>query len=428
MKTQNSTARVIGSPTRPALTLALLAGLTFAPLALAQPAAPADGSAKVIKLQMPEPGQAPAVNSLTFDEITHDFGRIMDTEQVSHEFRFTNSSDKVIVLAEKFSSSCGCTAAVPEKREYAPGESGTIAVNFNPAGKGGHKNSQNVTVTYTEKDKPEGINPSTTLTIYADVRTAVSIDPPNLVSFGEVLQGDTPTQIVTVTGIDEDFEVTYASIARSRLFGIKILDSQPVEIEGLVQRQTRLELSLKDTSSKGMLNSLATFRTTDKTVPLASVQVQAEVVGDIKVLPPRVNVGAIEVGQPYERMFKVSSRAGKPFTITEIEQQFGEGQRLEIDIKPLEQGDGNGVGYQVFLKGVASAAVGPMTGALIVRTDAPGEEKHEVQVVGAIRPKTEIVLPPSGPMGPFIEPAAPAEPTSVSGPGGTTTSNPGKPN
>ncbi len=363
---------------------------------------------------------APKESVIKFESTSHDFGRIMDTKDVEHIFRFTNTGPTTIVLNEP-KGSCGCTVPKLTKYEFASGEAGEIKVIFKPAGKAGPKNTQTITVTYHDSSAPNEMQPATTLTVNAEVRTAVTIEPKNSVSFGEVVQGQSAKQIVTVTGITPDFDVTYASIARSRLFDLKLLGTEVVEVNGEKLRQAKAELTLKDTAKRGRLQSIVTFRTTDPAVALASIQVDAEVVGDIKVLPPRLNVGAVEPRQNFERSIKVMSRGGKPFKITNIEQNATPtfAKPLEFDIKPLDAAEG--IGYNVMVKGVGPEQIGSLNASLKIVTDA--DEPIEVSAVGAVRPPPP--MPPTGPMGPSIDPPGTVPSTPPPAPGTTeTTSGP----
>jgi hypothetical protein len=415
---KNTTNRCASPARRLALAAGMVLGLASGALAQVDD----DGH-----VHTPPPAQpaAPAVaGPLAFEEMEHDFGRIMDTAPEQHVFKFTNNGTSSITFSDKKpQTSCGCTAGEYAKATYAPGESGEIHVTFNPAGKAGHKNTQRITVRYKDDSRPDTPMPETTLTINADVKTSVAINPPQMVNFGDVVQGDTGKQTVTVTGRGEDFKVTYASIARSRLFDIKVLDTKEVEVDGEKLQQSTLEIGLLATPKKGTMQSLATFRTTDPNIPLTSVQVQANVVGDLNLLPPRLATGAIEVSTPFERMIRVLSRKNKPFKILKIDQTSNLPSPLTTEVTPLNEGDG--VGYQIVVKGVAPDQVGPLNATLTAVTDAPGEEKIDIQVIGTVRPVQQVVLPPLGPMGPSLTPPEKrivtpnkSEPAELSGPGG----------
>jgi uncharacterized cupredoxin-like copper-binding protein len=68
----------------------------------------------------------------------HDFGEVQEGTSVTHNFIVSNSGGDVLKISN-VRASCGCTAASPEKKELAPGESTTIKVSFNSSGREGHQ-------------------------------------------------------------------------------------------------------------------------------------------------------------------------------------------------------------------------------------------------------------------------------------------------
>lgn len=81
-------------------------------------------------------GTALAADKLTFNETVWDFGKIGPSKRLAHEFHFVNSG-KADLSIKKVTPSCGCTAAMPEKTVYKPGEKGSLKVTFNPIGHSG---------------------------------------------------------------------------------------------------------------------------------------------------------------------------------------------------------------------------------------------------------------------------------------------------
>ena len=73
-------------------------------------------------------------------------------DKVSGEFRFTNVSDQPIRI-RAVPASCGCIKARPEKRDYAPGESGVIPFTYAPKRKWG-KRAYRVYVVTDEPGRP----------------------------------------------------------------------------------------------------------------------------------------------------------------------------------------------------------------------------------------------------------------------------------
>lgn len=81
---------------------------------------------------------------LTFDETTHDFGKVMKGERLTYAFKFTNTGKSNLIISNTHAS-CGCTTSIPPKEPIRPGESGEITVNFDSKRKHG-KVTQTVTV------------------------------------------------------------------------------------------------------------------------------------------------------------------------------------------------------------------------------------------------------------------------------------------
>ena len=88
--------------------------------------------------------------AFTFTEEVHDFGKIIEGESVSYEFKFKNSG-KTDLLISDVSTSCGCTVPVFTKEPVRPGASGTIKVTFASAGKRG---LQSKTITIVANTQP----------------------------------------------------------------------------------------------------------------------------------------------------------------------------------------------------------------------------------------------------------------------------------
>ena len=80
--------------------------------------------------------QLASAPKLKFDNTVYDFGNIKQGESVTTDFVFTNTG-KTELNIRQTRASCGCTVSQPEKSTLAPGESSTIKVTFNSAGRRG---------------------------------------------------------------------------------------------------------------------------------------------------------------------------------------------------------------------------------------------------------------------------------------------------
>lgn len=81
--------------------------------------------------------QAPQVNPnrnntaprINFEKVSHDFGYVGLGSVNFCEFKFTNTGNAPLKI-EEIQEACSCTVHNLKKREYAPGESGTITVGY----------------------------------------------------------------------------------------------------------------------------------------------------------------------------------------------------------------------------------------------------------------------------------------------------------
>lgn len=86
---------------------------------------------------------------ITFTEMEHDFGRILEGETVSYEFSFSNTGKSDLLLAE-VTSSCGCTIPSYSKAPIRPNDKGSIRVTFNSQGKRGYQTKSILVVSNTQ--------------------------------------------------------------------------------------------------------------------------------------------------------------------------------------------------------------------------------------------------------------------------------------
>jgi hypothetical protein len=101
-----------------------------------------------------------AEDMVTFKEKVYDFGKIKQGTPVTHDFEFTNVSDKPVVI-ESATASCGCTTPTWPQAPVAKGKSDKIKAGFNAAAPGAF--TKQITIKVAGADAP------LTLTIKGEV-------------------------------------------------------------------------------------------------------------------------------------------------------------------------------------------------------------------------------------------------------------------
>lgn len=74
--------------------------------------------------------------TIEFDSIKFDFGKLNEGEKVRHAFRFKNTGNNPLIIADAVAS-CGCTVPSFPKMPIPPGGSGEILIEFNSANRAG---------------------------------------------------------------------------------------------------------------------------------------------------------------------------------------------------------------------------------------------------------------------------------------------------
>lgn len=76
---------------------------------------------------------------IEFEEDSHDFGTIEKGKTYSHEFKFKNTGEGVLIIQD-VEPSCGCTVPEYPKKPIMPGESTVIKAEFDPKDTNGYFN------------------------------------------------------------------------------------------------------------------------------------------------------------------------------------------------------------------------------------------------------------------------------------------------
>ena len=90
---------------------------------------------------------------ISFEETTHDFGKLPFKGVAECEFTFTNTGKEPLII-QNCPATCGCTVPTcPKDKPIKPGEKGTIKVKFNNTHIPGSFNKQ-FTVVSNAKNSP----------------------------------------------------------------------------------------------------------------------------------------------------------------------------------------------------------------------------------------------------------------------------------
>lgn len=77
--------------------------------------------------------------AIKFEKTEHDFGKILQGEQVSYTFKFKNVGNAPLIITS-IEKTCGCTSPEYSNQPIKPGEDGKITITYDSKG---HKGFQN---------------------------------------------------------------------------------------------------------------------------------------------------------------------------------------------------------------------------------------------------------------------------------------------
>ena len=143
---------------------------------------------------------------LRFDETELAVEVPLGAAEVTREFPFRNAGETPVRILN-VSSDCGCTAATPAQRDYAPGETGIIPVTFTV----GNRTGERIQRVFLQTDHPE--ESRQTLILRVSIPSEVTIEPRVLQwRAGEPLEAQTitvtvhPESALELTGVSTSEE------------------------------------------------------------------------------------------------------------------------------------------------------------------------------------------------------------------------------
>lgn len=323
--------------------------------------------------------QGPAVETparpsprIEISETTVELGKVRSRQKVQEKVTLKNSGDAILKIS-KVQSSCGCTAAVPGKKELAPGESTMLDISFT-AGLYPGKTQKTVTI---HSNDPK--SPATAVKVAAEVVTRATAEPSRL-SFGKVGLGEGATMKLVITAADDEPEWKTVKVEPRKVPSrLTMYEIEPVERteEDVAARRWPYIVSLKKNAPRGRAYSSLTVTINDETKPVASnIMAMATVEGLVSVTPPYASIHPRSPGGPATRYLYVRHREKKPFKITEI--------TCDVEHIDWEVNSNKGAWQHTIKLSLKNTATKAMRGKLTITTNVPNDGEINVPVSASL--------------------------------------------
>ncbi|MCX6577490.1 MAG: DUF1573 domain-containing protein [Candidatus Aminicenantes bacterium] len=221
-------------------------------------------------------GWAPALAGkqpkIVFKEDTHDFGKVKQGNNLTHEFVFKNDGDDMLTI-KNVETSCGCTAALVSNKKVEPGKTGKIKVSLDTRGYAGEV----VKFVYVESDDP--VQPKIQLKITA----AINLPPQPRIDFdrfnidaGLLVEGDSLEATVAVRNKGE-LELKFECALENAGFFINGKEAKfPVKVAAGKDVEVTVKVPLLDRI--GTVREFVIFKTNDQIRSTLSVTLNAYIV------------------------------------------------------------------------------------------------------------------------------------------------------
>ncbi len=273
------------------------------------------------------PHAAKAVPRITFEKVTHNFGDVGPRTNHLCEFRFTNTGDGVLKIGQ-VSKTCGCTPFSLDKTEYAPGESGTLRVQYYAEVPYGSTTKQ---LFVNSNDRQ---NPKVALAIKARLVAKVNYEPKTLRLSLKHQNAGCPQ--ITLTSVDNQpfsirhFKSTancitadYNPSAKATRFVLQPKVDM-AKLEGTLNG--RIEIGLTHPECKTVsisLNTLPRFRVSPRPIVIRDAKAKRSIVRKVRIQNNYKDAFEIESVYSKKGIVKVTSKA-----------KLIDGYELELNITP----------------------------------------------------------------------------------------------
>jgi hypothetical protein len=278
---------------------------------------------------------------ITFEKVTHNFGNVGPVTNHLCEFRFRNTGGGILKIDE-VDRICGCTPFLLEKREYAPGETGTLKVRYYAETELGPITKQ----LYVKSN--DRINSNVTLTIQANVMSKVDYEPKTLNLLLGKNNAGCPT--ITLGSIDNrPFSIKYfrstdncvTADFNPSLTATRFVLQPQVDMSKLQTFQEgRIEIGLNHPECKSItveINTVPKFRISPRSIVVSDAEPRKPIFKKVRILHNYNEDFELESAHSNKNLVKVVSNS-----------KIRDGYELELEITPPDTGGKSRIFTEVF--------------------------------------------------------------------------------
>ena len=229
---------------------------------------------------------------IQFSDNVFNFGKVFRGQNLVYNFKFKNTGNSNLMIVGTHSG-CGCTAVEAEQsKQYAPGESGSIRLNFDTSDFSGVV-TKVVTVMTNEK-----ITPMRTLTVKADIQEEFIVSPP-LADFGLISAENIPNKQIKINA------------AQGKTFKIQKLKYDQKKLKVSYQElgnNAEITVGLLPDNAPGPFSETVLVTNNSKNLRELPIYVTATILGNIQPSTNRLTFGSIDKNSSENKELNLSGK------------------------------------------------------------------------------------------------------------------------
>ncbi len=264
---------------------------------------------------------------IELEKVVHDLGNVGPGTNNLVEFKFTNVGNSTLKIGE-ITKTCGCTPFSLAKKEYAPGESGTLKVNYFSEKQRGQA-TKHLVIHSNDRARPE-----ITLTIKANIRIHVAHEPKTLNLLLKQENANCPQ--LTLTSIDnQPFSITSFKSTANFITA----DFNPSEKATKFVLQPKVNMEMLEKTLNGRIEIGLTHP------ECKTISVSIHTLPKFKIAPRSIIVRGMDSREPIVKKLRILSNYNEDFELESVWSSKGtvkvlsnaivrNGFELELEIRP----------------------------------------------------------------------------------------------
>ncbi|MBL4590686.1 MAG: hypothetical protein JKY96_01875 [Phycisphaerales bacterium] len=213
------------------------------------------------------------------------------------------------------------------------------------------------------------------------VKPLVVVEPAQLV-FRPSQKGAGPSQDLHIKGRFEGFKVSRVTTTDPDIFSLEIIDNGTIQEGEDTLYDQIIRVTLSANAKPGSHHTELSIRTNDPEKPIFSVTSYAQVHGDLKMIPTRMTLGRLVVGDSFDISIHIRTVTGEGFEITNASTNTV-ALDAEYTFEPVDPEVRND--WIVRAKGTAVNVAPRFNSLLHLVTNVVDEEQVTIQMYGQIR-------------------------------------------